>query len=222
MSKSNILVISPHPDDLEIGMGGTAAKLVEGGFQIVSLVATNGSGSTSPGGHSPEAIAAIRLHEMREAVSILGVQYLIPLPIDNVRTDDNREHFRNDLKQTLLRFRPAQVYMPHPDIDKHPTHRLVAAIALSDLRELVGAGETDAPEVWCYEVWTPFQTYDRIEDVSAHIELKEMAIEAHRSQISYRDYTEGIIGLNRYRAVFTERHGVSDMEFAEVFLGMKL
>ena len=96
MSNPNILVISPHPDDLEIGMGGTAAKLVEGGCQVISLVATNGSGSTSPSGHSPEAIAAIRLHEMREAVSILGVHYLIPLPIDNIRTDENRERLSND------------------------------------------------------------------------------------------------------------------------------
>ncbi len=47
MSNKNILVISSHPDDLEIGMGGTVAKMVDQGVSVVSLVTTGGSGSTT-------------------------------------------------------------------------------------------------------------------------------------------------------------------------------
>ncbi len=213
MSKT-ILVVSPHPDDLEIGMGGTVAKLIDEGVNVVSLVATDGSGSTTLKGHSEDEMAAIRLEEAREAVSILGVQTLIPLTLSDVKTDQNKEHFKNDFKETALRFKPDEVYIPHPEIDKHPTHKIVSELVLDELKE----GDFDSPKVWCYEVWTPFGTYDRLEDISHYIDLKVMAVEAHKSQLEYKNYTEGILGLNRYRAIFNERHGKTEMKYAEVFI----
>jgi len=221
MSKS-ILVISPHPDDLEIGMGGTVAKLVEGGASVVSLVATDGGGSTSLGDLSADGLAELRIDEAREAVSVLGVRTLIPLPLKDVKTEGNREHFKNDLKETLLRFKPEEIYIPHPEIDKHPTHQTVSNLVLDELRELSPNDELQPKKIWCYEVWTPFSVYDRIEDISQYIDLKVMAIEAHRSQLEYKNYTEGILGLNRYRAVFDERHGVTEMQYAEVFIELTI
>jgi LmbE family N-acetylglucosaminyl deacetylase len=47
MSNKNILVISPHPDEREIAMGGTVAKLIDQGMSVVSLVAIDGGGSTT-------------------------------------------------------------------------------------------------------------------------------------------------------------------------------
>jgi len=221
MSKS-ILVISPHPDDLEIGMGGTVAKLIEQGDTVISLIATDGSGSTSVNELAGEELAELRRQEAREAVSVLGVQTLIPLTIENVKTDKNKQHFKNDLKETVLRFKPNEVYIPHPEIDKHPTHKIVSELVLEELRELNKNKEYKAEKIWCYEVWTPFSSYDRIEDVSAFIDLKVMAIEAHRSQLEYKNYAEGILGLNKYRAVFDERHGVTSETYAEVFLELTI
>ena len=216
MSKS-ILVVSPHPDDLEIGMGGTVAKLIEGGADVISLIATDGSGSTSLKGHSGEEMAEIRRQEAREAVSTLGVHTLIPLPITDVKTDENKQHFKNDFKEAVLRFKPDEIYITHPEIDKHPTHQTVSALVLEQLREI-----DIKAKVWCYEVWTPFATYDRLEDISDYIELKVLAVEAHRSQLAYKNYTEGIIGLNRYRAIFDERHGKTEMQYAEVFIELNV
>ncbi len=219
MSKS-ILVISPHPDDLEIAMGGTAAKMVEQGADLISLIATDGSGSTSLKGHSGEKLAGIRIEEAREAVSTLGIHTLIPLPIADVKSDQNKVHFKNDFKEAVLRFKPNEIYIPHPEIDKHPTHQIVAGLALDELRAI--SSEFKPDKVWCYEVWTPFETYDRIEDISDFIDLKVIAIQAHKSQLEYKDYTEGIIGLNRYRATFDQRHGETEMQYAEVFIEFKL
>ena len=42
MSHNNVVIISAHPDDMEIGMGGTVAKLVESMAVITSVVLTNG------------------------------------------------------------------------------------------------------------------------------------------------------------------------------------
>lgn len=221
MNKS-ILVVSPHPDDLEIAMGGTVAKMIEQGMSIISLVATDGSGSTTTKDLSEEDMAEARRQEVREAVSVLGIQTLIPLPIKNVKSKKNKEHFKNDFKETVLRFKPEEIYIPHPQIDKHPTHKIVSELVLDELRVLAQGDEYQPEKIWCYEVWTPFSTYDRIEDISEYIDLKVLAIEAHRSQLEYKSYTEGILGLNKYRAVFDERHGVSDLTYAEVFIELAI
>ena len=222
MSNKNILVISPHPDDLEIGMGGTIAKLIDQGVNVVSLLATDGSGSTTLSGLEGKELALLRQQEAREASKILGVQFLIPLPLKDVKSEERREHFKNDLKETLKRFKPEEIYIPHPEIDKHPTHQLVATLVLEELKLLSEQNEYTPEKLWCYEVWTPFSSYDRIEDISQFVELKVKAIEAHRSQLEYKNYTEGIKGLNRYRAVFNERHGITNEDYAEVFIELKL
>ena len=38
----NILVVGPHPDDQELGMGGTIAKLASQGHNVLLLDMTNG------------------------------------------------------------------------------------------------------------------------------------------------------------------------------------
>jgi LmbE family N-acetylglucosaminyl deacetylase len=43
-----ILIVSAHPDDMEIGMGGTVAKLVEEGAEITSLIVTDGGRASNP------------------------------------------------------------------------------------------------------------------------------------------------------------------------------
>ena len=220
MSKS-VLVISPHPDDLEIGLGGTVAKIIDQGTSVISLIATDGSGSTSLKNRTPEEIAELRIQEAREAVSVLGIQTLIPLPIADVKTESNKEHFKNDFREAVLRFKPEEMYIPHPEIDKHPTHRIVSELVLDELSVMFENNDFKLEKIWCYEVWTPFPDYDRIEDITQYIDQKVMAIEAHRSQLEYKNYMEGILGLNRYRAVFDERHGVTNVVYAEVFLELK-
>jgi len=222
MPERNVLIISPHPDDMEIGMGGTAAKLIDSGIDVVSLVVTDGRRSTSVYGLSEDEVARLRESEVREAVGILGVEYLILLGLGDLKSGENRDRFQSELIAALKRFKPEEVYMPHPEIDKHPTHRAVSALALETLRAAPGGDLTATLKIWCYEVWTPFPAYDRIEDISLQMHVKTAAIDAHKSQIDYKDYTGGITGLNRYRAVFNETAGITVMEYAEVFIGLAL
>jgi LmbE family N-acetylglucosaminyl deacetylase len=218
MPERNVIVISPHPDDMEIGMGGTASKLIDSGVNLVSLVVTDGRRSTSLYGLGEEEVAEQRESEVREAVGILGVEYLILLGLGDVKSEENRERCRSELGSALVRFKPDEIYMPHPEIDKHPTHTAVSALALETLRGMPKDDLHPSLRIWCYEVWAPFPAYDRIEDISLHMHIKSAAIDAHRSQIEYKSYTDGIKGLNRYRAVFDETSGVSIMEYAEVFI----
>ena len=218
MEEKNALVISPHPDDMEIGMGGTVAKLIESGVKVISLVVTDGRRSTSVYGISEEEMVKVRESEVREAVGILGINYLILLGLEDLKSGANKEKFKNELKAAFTRFKPGEVYTPHPEIDKHPTHITVSQMVLETMKEIPPGELPECFKLWCYEVWSPFPNYDRIEDISLQMHIKNAAIEAHRSQVEYKNYTEGISGLNRYRAVFNETSGVTIMDYAEVFI----
>ncbi|MAX23421.1 MAG: bacillithiol biosynthesis deacetylase BshB1, partial [Phycisphaeraceae bacterium] len=71
---ANILVVGPHPDDQELGMGGTILSLAAQGHNILLLDMTNGE--PTPLG-SPEQ----REIEWTKAAEILGVKRrLLGLP----------------------------------------------------------------------------------------------------------------------------------------------
>jgi len=218
MSNKNILVVSPHPDDMEIGMGGTVSKLIARGFKIVSCVVTDGRWSTNVSGSGQDELAKRREMEAKEAALVLGIKDLIFLGLNNVRSAENQEQMKNKLGEIINHFKPTEIFSTHPNIDKHSTHQTVSKLLLDVLHKM-GEKESLIPKkIWCYEVWTPFERYDRVEDISDYIYKKKAAINAHKSQLEYKDYTEGILGLNRYRAVFNNTRGVTEMKYAEVFL----
>ncbi len=72
----DIVFTAPHPDDLEIGMGGTIAKLVDQGYRVGMLHMT--SGEPTPRG-SPET----RAKESARAAEILGVAICETLHLPN-------------------------------------------------------------------------------------------------------------------------------------------
>lgn len=218
LDKKNVLITSPHPDDMEIGMGGTVAKLIAQGINVVSLVVTDGRGSTNVHNLSHDEIAEVRQKEAEAAAQILGVEHLILLELHNMKSLKNQEEMKEKLEQVISRFHPVELFMTHPTIDKHPTHKVVSTLVMETL-DKVREEKLFTPErIWCYEVWTSFEKYDRLEDISDYIEVKTAAVNAHKSQIEYKNYTEGIKGLNRYRAVFNNTSGVTEMKYAEVFI----
>ncbi len=218
MSERNILIISPHPDDLEIGMGGTVGKLINQGFNIISLVVTDGRRSTTLSGLSEDKIAKIREKEAEKAANILGIKNLFLLGLHDVKRREKQKEFQIKLEEIFDRFHPLEIFTTHPKIDKHPTHRTVSNLLLGTLSKRTKDNLPTPQKICCYEVWTPFEQYDRIEDISDYIDGKTASIEAHKSQVEYKNYTEGIKGLNRYRAVFQDTSGFTDIKYAEVFI----
>ena len=217
MPRKKALVVSPHPDDLEIGMGGTVCVLLKGGIEVVSLVVTDGRGSVNPAGLSPDELARTREREVRGSSAILGVDVFL-LGFSDVKSEANVRGFRSRMLEFLVRERPDEMYLPHPEIDGHETHRTVSRLALECAARTASGENPFRCECWCYEVWTPFPSYDRIEDITPFVELKSRAIEAHRSQTAYKDYTDGVLGLNRYRGVFHDTGTGFAPRSAEVFI----
>ncbi len=94
----DIVFVAPHPDDLEIGCGGTIAKLVKLGYRVGMVHLTNGE-------PTPLGTPETRMKEMRAAADILGVQVCEMLDLPNrVLMDDPQP--RMALASVLRRYRP--------------------------------------------------------------------------------------------------------------------
>ena len=70
------LFIGPHPDDIEIGAGATAAKLRAMGKQVCFLICTDGryGDGSAPAGISREELVALRRRESLASARALGVE----------------------------------------------------------------------------------------------------------------------------------------------------
>ena len=150
-----------------------------------------------------------REREARDAAQILGVAEL-----EFWRQPDGAfaasDEMVDRLERKLGQFAPDVVYVTH-DGEAHPDHRAAAELARRALgRRADGAG----PTVLMYEVWTPIQRIDHVEDISEHIEYKLRAIRAHQCQCDVMAFDEAFLGLARYRG---EMHSWPGGDYAEVF-----
>ncbi|MCS7034660.1 MAG: bacillithiol biosynthesis deacetylase BshB1 [Phycisphaerae bacterium] len=116
---ASFLVIAPHPDDGELGMGGTILKLARQGHRVHLLDITDGE--PTPRG-SPE----IRAAEASAAAAILGVPRSC-LGLQNRQVTHNLES-RHKLAAVIRVHRPDVLFVPYP-IDAHPDHVAVSRIA---------------------------------------------------------------------------------------------
>jgi len=64
----------PHPDDNEVGAGGTIAKLAAKGAKVAYLGVTDGGGGTMDPSQSAEYLAHLRRREQQAAAKLLGVE----------------------------------------------------------------------------------------------------------------------------------------------------
>lgn len=73
-SLDRFLFVGPHPDDLEIGAGATAAKLAAQGKKVCFLICMDGRfGDGASNGVKGDALAALRMEEARKSAAVLGV-----------------------------------------------------------------------------------------------------------------------------------------------------
>ena len=101
-SALDVIAVGAHPDDVEIGCGGTLARMVQQGFRVGIIDLTDGEPTPlSPG---PE----VRIREAQEAAQILGVQVREILNLPNRRLFDSFET-RVALASVFRRYRPRLV-----------------------------------------------------------------------------------------------------------------
>lgn len=98
----DVIAVGAHPDDVEIAVGGTLARLVQQGHRVGIVDLTDGE--PTPGSPSPD----VRLAEAEEAARILGVQVRETLTLPNRRLFDSFET-RVELAKVFRRYRPRLV-----------------------------------------------------------------------------------------------------------------
>jgi LmbE family N-acetylglucosaminyl deacetylase len=198
---------------MEIGMGGTVAKLSENKNHVTSLILTKGQRAPNPAGLTPLIITKTRKEEAERAAKILGIEQTIFFQLDSLKADDFAEAGERFSKILSLE-KPQQIFTLHPKLDRHRTHRLAGKLVVE-----VCAQKRFQGEVWAYEVWGLFPKWDRFEDISRQMRKKLKAIDAHQSQLASIPYADGIQGLNRWRAVFADPKQMHPpAQYAEVFL----
>lgn len=116
---ASFLIIAPHPDDGELGMGGTIIKLARQGHRVHLLDMTNGE--PTPRG-SPE----IRAGEAAAAARVLGIERSC-LGLKN-REVVHTVEARHKLAAAIRLHRPNVMFVPYPT-DAHPDHVAVTRIA---------------------------------------------------------------------------------------------
>ena len=177
----DILVVSPHPDDAELGMSGAILRLKAEGLSVGVLDLT--SGEPTPLG-SPQ----IRAQETAAATEILGLDWRENLGLPNRSLEPTLEA-RAKLAGVFRQTRPRWIFAPYW-IDAHPDHlaatqlteaaRFWAKLTKTDL-----PGKPHLPERIFYYYCLHLRQIPQpalVLDISEYWEKKQAAIECYRSQ----------------------------------------
>lgn len=114
------LVVSPHPDDAELGMGGTILVLAARGHRVVIVDLT--SGEPTPYGDEEK-----RARETETATEILGIHERMNLGLPNRYLFDTRET-RLQLAGKIRLVKPDALFCPIAS-DAHPDHTAASKMA---------------------------------------------------------------------------------------------
>lgn len=164
--KQVILAIGAHPDDVEIGCGGTLLKKRALGHDVVVLTLSRGG----KGGD-----VDLRMKEAWNASRLLDAKLKVcDLPDSGITDGSNTIEL---IEQAVREVAPTHVYT-HSRHDTHQDHRNV------HLATMVATRQT--PNVYCYQ--SPSTTIDfrpsLFVDISEQIATKVQMIEAYRSQVA--------------------------------------
>ncbi|MGE5361814.1 MAG: bacillithiol biosynthesis deacetylase BshB1 [Bacteroidales bacterium] len=176
----DLLAFGPHPDDIEIGIGGTVALHAALGYRVGLCDLTVGElGSNG----TPDE----RLAEGEEARRVLGAEWRENLRLPDGRLDPEPPAIQA-IVEIVRRTRPRVVAAPI-DRDRHPDHaaasRLVArGVFMAGLRRYEAAGDPWRPDWICYYFINDMGTPSFVVDVSACYDIKRLALACHRSQFA--------------------------------------
>ena len=208
--KVDILAFGAHPDDVELGCGGSLAKAVSQGKSVGLIDLTRGELGT-------RGSAEIRDQEATAAAKVLGLSFRKNLAFRDGFFVNDEAHQMAIIQ--LIRIHQPKVVLCNAIDDRHIDHskgsQLVSdACFLSGLKKIVTKDESGNIQ----EPWRPAHVYhyiqwkeikpDFVVDISNHIDTKMEAIHAYASQfydansqepstpISSQNFLESV----RYRA----------------------
>lgn len=194
----DILVIAPHPDDAELGMGGAILRFKSEGLRVGVLDLTDGE--PTPMG-SPE----IRAQETEAATRLLGLDWRENLGLPNRRLEPTLAA-RQQLAGIIRQVRPRWLFAPYW-VDAHPDHvagtQLVEAARFwAKLTKCDLPGEPFHPQRIYYYFCIHLKLAPQpafVLDISPFWEQKLAAVRCYRSQFLAGRPTESPTFLEQFR-----------------------
>jgi LmbE family N-acetylglucosaminyl deacetylase len=216
-------VVTPHPDDAEYGVAGSAARWAREGKDVIYVVCTNGDKGTSDTNMNSEELARIREQEQLAATKLLGVREVIFLRYPDQTLEDT-PGFRKDLVRLIRMYRPETVVTvdPYRRYIWHRDHRITGQVTLDAIfpyaRDLLSYPDLLEQGLQPHKVkevllWGSEDANYR-SNITDTFDIKIAALRCHKSQISDNPST----GLEER---MRERHKMlaegEDYELAEAF-----
>ena len=189
-----VLAVYAHPDDADVGCGGTLARWATAGSAVHLVVCTDGGKGTRDPGVVPAQLAAERAAELEASSALIGLSSVDNLGFPDGELADS-EAFRCTLVARVRALRPDVVCGHDPtavffgqDYFNHRDHRIAGA-ALLDAVAPASALPHYFPDAGpAHQVSTVLLSGtlepDEWVDVTDTIEAKAAAVECHRTQFA--------------------------------------
>jgi LmbE family N-acetylglucosaminyl deacetylase len=199
----NILAIGAHPDDIEIGCGGSLIKYAKAGHNVYLLVLTGGG----VGGD-----VQIRKKEQEEAARFMQAKKVFWGEFKDTELPDVKDLI-TVMEDTISQTKPQIVFINNL-YDVHQDHRAIAKACLSATRYI--------KEVLYYEVPTT-QNFEpeTFVDIGDVLEEKLELLKLHASQID-RTRIENLSILEIARSCANFRGFQGRVKYAEGFQAVRV
>ena len=200
--KKKFLIITAHPDDLEMGCGGLVAKVIENGGSVTNLILVKPSVEHNEGRN--QQVVEEELDASKKILQFQTVIYDTPLH------DNGRPNLT--LTNNLITF--AESYINDHDIlishwreDHHQDHRVCFDVARSVARK-------GFEQFWCMDE-PPYNLHynnfncNQYVDITNFVEVKKKALESYATYFDDHKI-ETILNYNRYRGSFIGQNKVAE------------
>ena len=220
---SDIMVITPHPDDAEFGVAGTVRRWTSEGKSVIYVVCTNGDKGTVDPNIKPDQLALIREQEQLAAAELLGVREVVFLRHPDQTLEDTPE-FRKELVRLIRMYKPETVVTadPYRRYIWHRDHRITGQVTLDAIfpyaRDLLSFPDLLEEGLQPHKVkevllWAAQEPNYRI-DITATFATKLAALRCHKSQIGDNPSAELEERLRNRHKMLAQGE---DYELAEAF-----
>jgi LmbE family N-acetylglucosaminyl deacetylase len=176
--RKKILCIGAHPDDVELGMAGTAAKHASRGDDVLMVICTLGIGGASGGSEEREL-------EAKTSAKILNCGLrIIDYPV--LKLNRPSDEFSGIMRRLMEEFNPDRLYT-HSPCDYHQVHESVA--------EGVMHASPNVPQILQYEVassTTPEFRPNAYVNITDFINVKIQCLQSHSTQAAKNYMQENI------------------------------
>ncbi len=214
LENKKVIVVSPHPDDETLGVGGLIKKLIDQN-NIVKVLTVSG--------HLPPLYSQndydLTVTEAKRAYKILGLEHYDFMEIPATFIGDQPVHKLNGMFSKYFEdFNPNIVLCPFPD--RHIDHRIIFESVMVAARpvgygkdiELLAAYETLSETHWNAPYIEPNFNHNLIADISDQINDKLNALRQYESQI---DETEGPRSIDSVKALARFRGSQAGFKYGE-------